>query len=373
MARRHSAVEDRADPLAEHDEALAARDPSLAAAAFSEDGVLDFKAFDDPGSGREQVEARYRYLFEAFPDLHTQRIRRFLRPEEVVEELLLLGTHRGPFLGVPGTGRAISVRARFVFRLKDRAIIRLDAYVDLPTLLMQIGAPQSSRYADAGALAASNLTVDLAESPVDYVGAVPTPPAPPPPPPAPVAPAPAPARAGRHTGGWLLVALLVLAGAGVAAWLHYGRATSGNHPGATTASSPAPTPSASSGAPSPAAAAAPVAVNGVSLLTASPRQIAGFAGRPVTVVRARVLLVSAHDGIWIGEPGHAFWVELADEVPYNPNLPFKDGQVVSFVGTLVPNTRAFAADVHVDHFVDATLVLKQGYHINADYTRIAIG
>jgi predicted ester cyclase len=375
VARRHSALGERADPLAGHNDAFAARQPRRLAESFTPDAVFDFKPFEAPAVGRDEIETTYRLLFDAFPDLRSQRIRRFVRGDEAVEELLLLGTHRGRILGTAGSGRPVSVRARLVFKLRDGQIARLDAYVDTPSLLMQIGAPQSNRYADAGAVAASNLMVDLAAAPVDDVEPLAAPPSPP--------PAAAPAglqRPGGRRRLLLAVAPLVLA-AGVGAWLFFGRTTAQPQPAATPSPSALPSPlssaspsiTASTLAPSPVPRTPQLAVGTVDLLAAAPATIVSLEGKPVVVHGARVVQAAPRDGIWVGVPGHEFWVELADEVPFNPKLPFRTGEVVSFVGTLVANSPAFVADVHVDQFVDARTVLSQGYHINADYRRISVG
>ena len=58
----------------------------------------------------------------------------------VVVEFDLMGTHRGPFLGVAPTGRAFTCRmlAMFLFATDDRIVCER-VYFDALTILRQLG------------------------------------------------------------------------------------------------------------------------------------------------------------------------------------------------------------------------------------------
>lgn len=52
----------------------------------------------------------------------------------------LVGTHTGPFQGVPASGRSVVVPAIAVFRVADRQVTEVSLHADMLGLLMQIGA-----------------------------------------------------------------------------------------------------------------------------------------------------------------------------------------------------------------------------------------
>ena len=49
------------------------------------------------------------------------------------------GTHDGPWIGVPATGKPVTVPATIVYEFADGALVRESAYWDVATILIQIG------------------------------------------------------------------------------------------------------------------------------------------------------------------------------------------------------------------------------------------
>lgn len=89
--------------------------------------------------GREGVKGSIRALRTAFPDLH-------LVPEDSATDgdivwvrLAGTATHRGPFLGVPATGRSIRVDVIDVARVVDGRIVEHWGVADRLSLAQQIG------------------------------------------------------------------------------------------------------------------------------------------------------------------------------------------------------------------------------------------
>jgi steroid delta-isomerase-like uncharacterized protein len=79
-------------------------------------------------------------VFGAFPDLD-------LKPDQLIAEDNLVtvrhvvrGTHRGEFLGVPATGRAVTFQAVDIFRLTGNKIVEQWVIIDALGLLQQLGA-----------------------------------------------------------------------------------------------------------------------------------------------------------------------------------------------------------------------------------------
>jgi steroid delta-isomerase-like uncharacterized protein len=68
-------------------------------------------AGNDPdfGAGREGFRTQWRQWRAAFPDLHFAVEDLVAEDNKVLTRWTLTGTHRGPFMGVPASGRKIQV------------------------------------------------------------------------------------------------------------------------------------------------------------------------------------------------------------------------------------------------------------------------
>lgn len=60
--------------------------------------------------------------------------------DRVMVRWVLRGTHSGPFLGLPPTGRTFSVDGVNIFRVADGRIVERWSFFDLTALLAQLGA-----------------------------------------------------------------------------------------------------------------------------------------------------------------------------------------------------------------------------------------
>lgn len=58
---------------------------------------------------------------------------------KVMVRFTMSGTHTNPFMGMPATGRPISVTAMNIYELKDGKIIREHGLPDLFSMLIQLG------------------------------------------------------------------------------------------------------------------------------------------------------------------------------------------------------------------------------------------
>ena len=65
--------------------------------------------------GPEAFKGYMRLVQSAFPDFHNSIERSVSMPNEVVAQLTYTGTHKGEFLGIPGTGRRISYPGIAIF------------------------------------------------------------------------------------------------------------------------------------------------------------------------------------------------------------------------------------------------------------------
>lgn len=92
--------------------------------------------------GRDAAAAYYQRWWRAFPDLNWVPQRRAFTEDGVVSELVVRGTHRGDFFGVPATGRRIELPVTIFVSFADGRMSGERLYYDLLTLLRQLGASE---------------------------------------------------------------------------------------------------------------------------------------------------------------------------------------------------------------------------------------
>ena len=76
----------------------------------------------------------------ALPDLRGEIVDLIGEDDKVVWRYVSRGTHRGPLMGVPATGRRVEYTGTATLRLVDGRIAEIWDNVDLLALLQQIGA-----------------------------------------------------------------------------------------------------------------------------------------------------------------------------------------------------------------------------------------
>lgn len=111
---------------------------------------------DDHASGPQGFRDFYGWLRSAFPDLRYTVEEIVAEGDRVVVRWRQIGTHKGDFLGVPGTGRPMSMRGIAIYRVADGKLMERWVVVDLHGLLEQLrasapaagGGPALSRFRD---------------------------------------------------------------------------------------------------------------------------------------------------------------------------------------------------------------------------------
>jgi len=79
-------------------------------------------------------------VFAAFPDVHVTLDYAIAEGDRVAERHTARATHRGVFLGIPATGKAVSWTENHFYRLEDSRIVELCAEWSLQRLMEQLGA-----------------------------------------------------------------------------------------------------------------------------------------------------------------------------------------------------------------------------------------
>jgi steroid delta-isomerase-like uncharacterized protein len=81
-----------------------------------------------------------RAVFSAFPDIHIEVQQLIADGDTVVARLLVRGTHRDEFLGIPATGRSINIQSVDTFRVADDGIVEQWVLMDALGMMQQLGA-----------------------------------------------------------------------------------------------------------------------------------------------------------------------------------------------------------------------------------------
>jgi steroid delta-isomerase-like uncharacterized protein len=88
--------------------------------------------------GEGAVRAYFRETRTAFPDQRNELISLRHADDAVVVEFWLLGTHRGPLLGIQPTGREFKCRMTAFFLFEGAKIVCERVYFDSATILRQL-------------------------------------------------------------------------------------------------------------------------------------------------------------------------------------------------------------------------------------------
>ena len=95
-----------------------------------------FPGAPDGPEGMRQASALYR---RALPDWHSDLHQLVAEDDIVVERFTASGTHKGDLMGVPGTGRTITMPGINIFRIRDGKIVERWGQLDQLGVLHQLG------------------------------------------------------------------------------------------------------------------------------------------------------------------------------------------------------------------------------------------
>jgi ketosteroid isomerase-like protein len=107
------------------------RDPDAIVALHIEDSIFHMHGVTDPAIGRESVRDLIASLLGLVPDLHFEAKRAYFGTDHIVLEYDMSGTSEGSHFVCDGVD---------VIAVLDGLVARKDTYLDLATLVHQIGA-----------------------------------------------------------------------------------------------------------------------------------------------------------------------------------------------------------------------------------------
>jgi steroid delta-isomerase-like uncharacterized protein len=104
--------------------------------------VADFVELDPlPGQqqGREGLKEVIGQMRAAFPDMHWVLEEMIAEGDKVASRFTWTGTHRGPFLGIPATGRSVTVKGVVIDRLVEGRMADSRILMDTLSMMQQLG------------------------------------------------------------------------------------------------------------------------------------------------------------------------------------------------------------------------------------------
>ncbi len=107
---------------------------------FGAEARYDDEPWDSHYTGRDGVREFYTKLLQALPDLSIEILRRHVTDDTIVLEVMIRGTHLGPWRGLPATGRRVEIPlcGIYTFGADDR-LAGEKIYYDRATVLRQLG------------------------------------------------------------------------------------------------------------------------------------------------------------------------------------------------------------------------------------------
>ena len=101
----------------------------------------DFASWLSDGTRLGRAEYRDAVLasHEAFPDLVVEVLDQLAEGDKVATRWRAAGTHRGPFGGIPATGRPVTITAMHLHRVADGKLTEHWEEIDVLRLLRQLG------------------------------------------------------------------------------------------------------------------------------------------------------------------------------------------------------------------------------------------
>jgi len=119
--------------------AFRTRDAEALAADYADDCIVE-SPMAGTLEGREAVEAAYRDLFHAFPDLDFRHDELIVEGDRMAVLWSMHGSHVGELFGFGGTGRSIELSGALLITLSDGKITRERRIYDFTGMLIQMGA-----------------------------------------------------------------------------------------------------------------------------------------------------------------------------------------------------------------------------------------
>jgi steroid delta-isomerase-like uncharacterized protein len=116
--------------------------------ALDEVLASDYTVHGIPGAeeelvGRDAVEAYFREMLEAFPDMASTIDEMVAEDDTVAYRGSFTATHEGEFMGIPPTGEEVTVESTGFFRIENGKIAEGRPQMDTFGMMQQLGVVES--------------------------------------------------------------------------------------------------------------------------------------------------------------------------------------------------------------------------------------
>jgi len=101
---------------------------------------LELVPLPGQGPGMEGLKYAIGLFLDAFPDIHWALDEQIAEGDKVVSRFTWTGTHRGPFLGIPPTGRTVTVWGVVIDVVRNDKFAESRILMDTLGLMQQLGA-----------------------------------------------------------------------------------------------------------------------------------------------------------------------------------------------------------------------------------------
>ncbi|MFZ5922227.1 MAG: ester cyclase [Chloroflexota bacterium] len=107
--------------------------------AFYGAGLVDHDLPPGLPEGLEGRKMLASAFFSAFPDLHVHIEDMFTEGDKLVARWSAHGTHTGELMGIPPTGRQVSINGIVIDRFEDGRAVEIWENIDMLGLMQQLG------------------------------------------------------------------------------------------------------------------------------------------------------------------------------------------------------------------------------------------
>ena len=114
-------------------------DVSALVADYAPDAVVESPLAGGSTQGVEQIKQVFQTYFTAFPDLEIDVADVLIDDQRAAVFATFTGTDRGGFMGMPPTGRRVTIPVAFLYEFKDGKIVRDRRMYDFTGVLIQVG------------------------------------------------------------------------------------------------------------------------------------------------------------------------------------------------------------------------------------------
>lgn len=119
-------------------DAWTSRNPAALAEVYADDALVTSPMFPRV-EGRAAIERSFESLFRVFPDWAITFEDTCISGQRAMQLCQVRATHRGEFMGIPGTGRRMEFDCVLVLDFKDGFIQRERRIYDFTGMLIQVG------------------------------------------------------------------------------------------------------------------------------------------------------------------------------------------------------------------------------------------